>query len=135
MNNAFIKNRPKWLRYGVVVAGIHIVGVIMLFVNLKQYPQLLGFAFLAYTLGLRHAFDVDHIAAIDNTVRKMVQQKQDPMGVGFFFPWPFFSCLYYGHHNRGFYALGTTKYTTNTKCCRCDRNSCFWKFPSSHRAI
>jgi high-affinity nickel-transport protein len=41
--------------------------------------------FLAYTLGLRHAFDVDHIVAIDNTVRKLVQQKQNPVGVGFFF--------------------------------------------------
>ena len=87
MNNTSIKikNRPKWLRYGVVVAGIHILGIMMLFLNLKQYPQLLGFAFLAYTLGLRHAFDADHIAAIDNTVRKMIQQKQNPMGVGFFF--------------------------------------------------
>ena len=80
-----IKNRPKWLRYAVLVLGIHVLGIVMLFMNLKQYPQLLGFAFLSYTLGLRHAFDVDHIAAIDNTVRKMIQQKQDPMGVGFYF--------------------------------------------------
>ena len=87
MNNTSIKikNRPKWLRYGVAVLGIHILGVIMLVLNLNQYPQLLGFAFISYTLGLRHAFDVDHIAAIDNTVRKMVHQKQEPMGVGFFF--------------------------------------------------
>ncbi|MCQ6282452.1 hypothetical protein JN080_25325 [Bacillus sp. EB600] len=42
-------------------------------------------AFLAYTLGLRHAFDADHIAAIDNIVRKLVQQKKNPVGVGFFF--------------------------------------------------
>lgn len=40
---------------------------------------------IAYTLGLRHAFDADHIAAIDNTVRKLLQQKQNPMGVGFTF--------------------------------------------------
>jgi len=33
-----IKNHPKWLRYGVLVAGIHILGIIMLFLNLKQYP-------------------------------------------------------------------------------------------------
>ena len=87
MNNTSIKinKRPKWLRYGVAVAGLHVLGITMLILNLKQYPQLLGFAFLAYTLGLRHAFDVDHIAAIDNTVRKMVHQKQEPMGVGFFF--------------------------------------------------
>jgi high-affinity nickel-transport protein len=46
---------------------------------------MIGFAFLAYTLGLRHAFDADHIASIDNTVRKLVQQKENPTGVGFFF--------------------------------------------------
>lgn len=80
-----IKDRPMWFRYGVAVAGIHLLGISMLFINLKQYPQLLGLVFLSYTLGLRHAFDADHIAAIDNTVRKMIQQKQDPMGVGFFF--------------------------------------------------
>jgi high-affinity nickel-transport protein len=40
---------------------------------------------LAYTLGLRHAFDADHVAAIDNIVRKLVQQGRDPLGVGFFF--------------------------------------------------
>lgn len=74
-----------WFRYGVAVAGIHLLGISMLFINLKQYPQLLGLVFLSYTLGLRHAFDADHIAAIDNTVRKMIQQKQDPVGVGFFF--------------------------------------------------
>ena len=41
--------------------------------------------FLAYTLGMRHAFDADHIAAIDNTVRKLMQQKRSPLGVGFYF--------------------------------------------------
>ena len=79
------KNRPQWLRYGIAVTGLHLLGLTMMFLNIEQYPQLLGFAFLSYTLGLRHAFDADHIAAIDNTVRKMIQQKQDPMGVGFFF--------------------------------------------------
>ncbi|MCB2294021.1 hypothetical protein LGK95_10870 [Clostridium algoriphilum] len=42
-------------------------------------------AFLAYTLGLRHAFHADHIGAIDNTIRKLVHQKENPNGVGFFF--------------------------------------------------
>ncbi|MDA8227941.1 MAG: HoxN/HupN/NixA family nickel/cobalt transporter [Desulfitobacterium hafniense] len=78
-------NRPKWLRYGVAVLGIHLLGLALLIPALKEYPQLLGIAFLAYTLGLRHAFDADHIAAIDNTVRKMVQQKLEPTGLGFFF--------------------------------------------------
>ncbi len=50
-----------------------------------RYPAMLGLGVLAYTLGLRHAFDADHISAIDNTTRKLLQQGQKPMGVGFFF--------------------------------------------------
>jgi high-affinity nickel-transport protein len=78
-------NRPKWLRYGIVVVLIHIIGLLLLVPKAQQYPQIIGFGFLAYTLGLRHAFDADHIAAIDNTVRKLIQQKEDPTGIGFFF--------------------------------------------------
>ncbi len=48
-------------------------------------PVLLGSALLAYSFGLRHAFDADHIAAIDNVVRKMVQEKKRPYAVGAFF--------------------------------------------------
>ncbi|MBO0661542.1 HoxN/HupN/NixA family nickel/cobalt transporter [Jiella sp. MQZ9-1] len=48
-------------------------------------PALLGTAFLAYMFGLRHAFDADHIAAIDNVVRKLVQSGKKPLSVGFFF--------------------------------------------------
>jgi nickel/cobalt transporter (NiCoT) family protein len=50
-----------------------------------QYPILLPAAFLAYTFGLRHAVDADHIAAIDNTTRKLMQDGQRPVGVGLFF--------------------------------------------------
>ncbi|MGO4567911.1 HoxN/HupN/NixA family nickel/cobalt transporter [Rhizobium sp. 2YAF20] len=48
-------------------------------------PALLGTAVLAYMFGLRHAFDADHIAAIDNVVRKLVQERKAPFSVGFFF--------------------------------------------------
>ena len=48
-------------------------------------PVLLGTAFLAYMFGLRHAFDADHIAAIDNVVRKLMQDGKSPYSVGFFF--------------------------------------------------
>ena len=48
-------------------------------------PVLLGIAFLAYVFGLRHAFDADHIAAIDNVVRKLMQEGKAPYSVGFFF--------------------------------------------------
>ncbi len=48
-------------------------------------PTLLATAFLAYTFGLRHAFDADHIAAIDNVVRKLTQERRAPISAGFFF--------------------------------------------------
>jgi high-affinity nickel-transport protein len=51
----------------------------------RDKPVLLGTALLAYTFGLRHAVDADHIAAIDNVTRKLVQEGQRPASVGFFF--------------------------------------------------
>ncbi|WP_090639948.1 HoxN/HupN/NixA family nickel/cobalt transporter [Neobacillus massiliamazoniensis] len=77
--------KKNWIPYGVVVLLLHVIGLIFLWIGARNNPLLLGMAFLAYTLGLRHAFDADHIAAIDNTVRKLVQQKKNPIGVGFFF--------------------------------------------------
>ena len=50
-----------------------------------NYPVLLGAAALAYSFGLRHAFDADHIAAIDNVTRKLMQKGRRPVGVGLFF--------------------------------------------------
>jgi high-affinity nickel-transport protein len=50
-----------------------------------HYPQLVGLGFVAYMFGLRHAFDADHIAAVDDTVRYMLQKGKQPLGVGFFF--------------------------------------------------
>jgi high-affinity nickel-transport protein len=51
----------------------------------SSQPILIGTAFLAYVFGLRHAFDADHIAAIDNVVRKLMQEGEKPLSVGFFF--------------------------------------------------
>ena len=50
-----------------------------------RYPILYGLVAISYGLGLRHAVDADHIAAIDNTTRKLLQDKQKPVAVGFFF--------------------------------------------------
>jgi high-affinity nickel-transport protein len=50
-----------------------------------DYPVLLGTALLAYSFGLRHAVDADHIAAIDNVTRKLMQEGKRPVSVGFFF--------------------------------------------------
>ncbi|MBV9719365.1 MAG: HoxN/HupN/NixA family nickel/cobalt transporter [Candidatus Eremiobacteraeota bacterium] len=52
---------------------------------LSSRPLLLGTALLAYTFGLRHAVDADHISAIDNVTRKLMQENKRPVGVGFFF--------------------------------------------------
>jgi len=50
-----------------------------------DYPIMLGTAALAYTFGLRHAFDADHIGAIDNVTRKLMQEGKRPVAVGLFF--------------------------------------------------
>jgi high-affinity nickel-transport protein len=54
-------------------------------VAFRHYPLLLGTALLAYGLGLRHAIDADHIAAIDNVTRKLMQSGDRPIATGFFF--------------------------------------------------
>jgi high-affinity nickel-transport protein len=51
----------------------------------REFPILLGTAMLAYSFGLRHAFDADHIAAVDNVTRKLMQQGRRPVAVGLFF--------------------------------------------------
>ena len=78
--------------YGVI-AGLHVVGFVVLFAFVvpSHYKGLgIGVSILAYTLGLRHAFDADHISAIDNTTRKVLGERQGtgaprPFGFGFFF--------------------------------------------------
>ncbi len=57
----------------------------LVFVASASYPILLPTAFLAYTFGLRHAVDADHIAAIDNSTRKLMQDGARPVAVGLFF--------------------------------------------------
>ncbi len=55
------------------------------FLVFRHYPVLFGTAFLAYSFGLRHAVDADHIAAIDNVTRKLMQEGKKPVAVGFMF--------------------------------------------------
>jgi nickel/cobalt transporter (NiCoT) family protein len=68
---------------GVVL--LHLLGWGTLLYFGAALPAFLALGGVAYTLGLRHAFDADHITAIDNTTRKLLQDRQRPMGVGFFF--------------------------------------------------
>ncbi|PLZ04243.1 HoxN/HupN/NixA family nickel/cobalt transporter [Burkholderia sp. WAC0059] len=74
------------------VAGIYFVlalfnvgAWVWAFVAFHAHPLLLGAGLLAYGFGLRHAVDADHIAAIDNVTRKLMQDGQRPVTVGFFF--------------------------------------------------
>src|SRR6516225_9484240 len=85
----------EWARAGAMAAtiiGLNVLGWGMLSAAAGGHyhitgTQLFGFGtgVLAYTLGLRHAFDADHIAAIDNTTRKLVHEGKRPLSVGFFF--------------------------------------------------
>jgi high-affinity nickel-transport protein len=80
--------RTEWIRlagFGGAVAALHIAGWGLFVLYSARYPALAGLGTLAYTFGLRHAFDADHIAAIDNTTRKQLQEGKRPLGVGFFF--------------------------------------------------
>jgi nickel/cobalt transporter (NiCoT) family protein len=78
----------EWGRLGGfsgAVVLLHVLGFGLFLYYLPRNPALTGLATLAYTFGLRHAFDADHIAAIDNTTRKLLQDGQRPLGTGFFF--------------------------------------------------
>src|ERR1700710_1123079 len=55
------------------------------FFTFRHYPLLMGTSFLAYSFGLRHAVDADHIAAIDNVTRKLMQEGKRPVAAGFYF--------------------------------------------------
>ena len=85
----------EWARAGGIIAsiiGLNVAGWLMLASAVGGHyhinsTEVFGFGTgaLAYTLGMRHAFDADHIAAIDNTTRKLVNDGKRPLSVGFFF--------------------------------------------------
>jgi nickel/cobalt transporter (NiCoT) family protein len=88
-------NSAEWWRLSsmlAVIVGFHLVGWLTLIwavnpagLSLGGKAFGIGVGITAYTLGLRHAFDADHIAAIDNTTRKLMNDGQRPLEVGFFF--------------------------------------------------
>src|SRR5215510_1354682 len=71
--------------FGGAVLFLHLVGWGLFVYYSRHNPALAGLGTLAYTFGLRHAFDADHIAAIDNTTRKLLHDGRRPLAVGFFF--------------------------------------------------
>ena len=88
LSSRLLFSPAEWLRlaafYGFI-AALHLLGWGLYLHYAGQYPHLVGLGFAAYVFGLRHAFDADHIAAVDDTVRFMLQKGKQPLGVGFFF--------------------------------------------------
>src|SRR5271154_3013958 len=78
--------RARWMFGSILLLHVVGFGVFILFVIPSHYKGLgIGVSVLAYTLGLRHAFDADHISAIDNTTRKLMNEGRKPLSVGYFF--------------------------------------------------
>jgi nickel/cobalt transporter (NiCoT) family protein len=83
MDNRNFHRRTLGLSTTLVLANI--ATWVWAYLVFHDQPVLLGTAFLAYSFGLRHALDADHIAAIDNVTRKLVQSGERPVSVGFYF--------------------------------------------------
>src|SRR6478735_978251 len=94
--NRLIRLRPFWSSLSArerrtlvvmasAVAGLHVLGFVALLASAAPGFLPIGIGVTAYTLGLRHAFDADHISAIDNTTRKLMADGKRPLSVGFFF--------------------------------------------------
>ena len=77
--------KAKIIALYALLIGFNLGAWCWAFVAFHRFPVLLGTAFLAYSFGLRHAVDADHIAAIDNVTRKLMQQGKRPVAVGLMF--------------------------------------------------
>src|SRR3981081_909986 len=82
-------SRSEWLRLAAMygfIAALHVAGWgFFLTYGGRLGPVYAGAGTLAYSFGLRHAFDADHISAIDDTTRFLIQRGKQPIGTGFFF--------------------------------------------------
>src|ERR1700678_1526111 len=83
MDNQNFRQRTLGLSAALVLANM--AAWVWAYLVFHDQPVLLGTAFLAYSFGLRHAMDADHIAAIDNVTRKLMSDGKRPVSVGFFF--------------------------------------------------
>jgi high-affinity nickel-transport protein len=77
--------RARIVAIYVILFAFNIAAWLWASIAFHRYPVLLGTALLAYSFGLRHAVDADHIAAIDNVTRKLMQDGKRPVAVGFMF--------------------------------------------------
>ncbi len=77
--------RAKIVAIYVLLIGANLAAWLWAVITFQRHPVLLGTALLAYSFGLRHAVDADHIAAIDDVTRKLMAEGKRPVAVGFFF--------------------------------------------------
>jgi high-affinity nickel-transport protein len=80
-----VSQQAKTIGLYALLIITNILAWIWALAEFQDHPVLLGTASLAYTFGLRHAVDPDHIAAIDNVTRKLMQEGKRPLAAGFFF--------------------------------------------------
>jgi nickel/cobalt transporter (NiCoT) family protein len=86
--NSRSRDETAWLRVSALVATIallHLIAWGIFLAYAPRFPAMAGLGALAYGLGLRHAFDADHISAIDDTTRFILQKGRRPLAVGFCF--------------------------------------------------
>src|SRR6266699_5708691 len=85
-NDSSTDLRRKIIGIYILLIAFNIIAWALAFLGFSvQFPALMGTALLAYTFGLRHSVDADHISAIDNVTRKLMQENKRPVAVGFFF--------------------------------------------------
>ena len=84
-NDRNVEIRGKLAAIYSALIGANVLAWLWALIAFHDYPALVGTAFLAYAFGLRHAVDADHIAAIDNVTRKLMQEGKRPVSVGLFF--------------------------------------------------
>jgi high-affinity nickel-transport protein len=84
-NDAAGNIRGKVIVIYAILLAFNLTAWLWSLVAFRHFPLLLGTAFLAYSFGLRHAVDADHIAAIDNVTRKLMQEGKRPVSVGILF--------------------------------------------------
>ncbi len=85
LGNRNVRLRAKIVGVLTLLIGTNLTAWMWAVLVFHPFPILLGIALLAYSFGLRHAVDADHIAAIDNVTRKLMQNGERPVGVGLFF--------------------------------------------------
>jgi high-affinity nickel-transport protein len=85
LNDAADNLRGRIIAIYCLLLAFNVGAWLWAFIAFRHYPVLLGTALLAYSFGLRHAVDADHIAAIDNVTRKLMQEGKRPVAVGLMF--------------------------------------------------